>query len=235
MENYIKRILSIVICFGLLFASADITFATDDNTNSDIEITDQNLQDPEYYRNHYGENYNDNNDDEQDLNSEISLFSDDTLAKQSNGVLGCDVSKWQGNINWNQAKKAGIQYALIRVGYRGRTDGIIQLDPNFKTNIQNALNAGIKVGVYFYSEAINEQEAVEEANTLLSNIYMYNITMPLVIDYEGFNQNERIGQANLSKARYTNIVSAFCERIKNAGIYTNGICECFFLYRSFGR
>ena len=88
MENYIKRILSIVICFGLLFASADITFATDDNTNSDIEITDQNLQDPEYYRNHYGENYNDNNDDEQDLNSEISLFSDDTLAKQSNGVLG---------------------------------------------------------------------------------------------------------------------------------------------------
>ena len=136
MENYIKRILSIVICFGLLFASADITFATDDNTNSDIEITDQNLQDPEYYRNHYGENYNDNNDDEQDLNSEISLFSDDTLAKQSNGVLGCDVSKWQGNINWNQAKKAGIQYALIRVGYRGRTDGIIQLDPNFKTNIQ---------------------------------------------------------------------------------------------------
>lgn len=114
-------------------------------------------------------------------------------------------------------KKAGIQYALIRVGYRGRTDGIIQLDPNFKTNIQNALNAGIKVGVYFYSEAINEQEAVEEANTLLSNIYMYNITMPLVIDYEGFNQNERIGQANLSKARYTNIVSAFCERIKNAG------------------
>lgn len=217
MQKYLKKIISLVICFGLVLTSVNITFASDDNTNSDIEITAQDLQDPEYYRTHYSENYHDNNENKQDLNSEISLFSDDTLAKANNGVLGCDVSKWQGNINWNQAKNAGVQYALIRVGYRGRTDGIIQLDPNFKTNIQNALNAGIKVGAYFYSEAINEQEAVEEANTLLSNIYMYNITMPLVIDYEGFNQNERIGQANLSKARYTNIVSAFCERIKNAG------------------
>lgn len=218
MGNYIKRILSIVICFGLLFTSTNMTFATDDSTNSEVEISDQNLQDPEYYRTHYSEKYNDTNEKDQSLNNEISLFSDDNmLARANNGILGCDVSKWQGNINWTKAKNAGIQYAFIRVGYRGRTDGVIQLDPNFKTNIQNAVNAGIKVGVYFYSEAISEQEAVEEANTLLSNVYMYNITMPLVIDYEGFNQNERIGQANLSKAQYTNIVSAFCERIKNAG------------------
>ena len=193
--------------------------------DSKVTLDDNVLQDPQYYQ-YFDEegncvqNYNHNQGIDEDYSKQNNLIDeqvDDGLARASGEILGCDVSRWQGDIDWNQAKRAGIQYAFIRVGYRGRTSGTIELDPYYKQNIQNALAAGIKVGVYFYSEAITEQEAVEEAEILISNIYMYNITMPLVIDYEGFNENERIGQAKLSKTQYTDIVNKFCEKVKQAG------------------
>lgn len=205
-----------------------------DNTDTDtyryitigddkIKIDDQILDDPQYYlyfdaEGNRVDNYeSDSNDSSSYLDSGISEQSMDGLARASSGVLGCDVSRWQGNIDWKKAKSAGIRYAIIRVAYRGRTSGQIELDPYYKQNIQNALAAGIQVGVYFYSEAITTQEAIEEANTLISNVYMYNITLPLVIDYEGFNDSERIGLANLTKSQHTSIVSAFCETVKKAG------------------
>ena len=228
MQKSMKRLLSIILSFTILFSSNCIVYGADEvnvnnsaesarveSVNESDEVQESDLQDPEYYKRYYN---TDNSVETYGVNTtELQQYDGNSLARAGSGVLGCDVSKWQGNINWTQTKNAGIQYAFIRVAYRGRTDGVIQLDPNFRANIQNAINAGVKVGVYFYSEAINEREAVEEANTLISNIYMYNISMPLVIDYEGFNQNERIGQANLSKAAHTSIVSAFCEKVKSAG------------------
>ena len=228
MQKSMKRLLSIILSFTMLFSSNCIAYGADEENvnnraekarveslNESDEVQESDLQDPEYYKRYYN---TDNSVETYGVNTtELQQYDGNSLARAGSGVLGCDVSKWQGNINWTQAKNAGIQYAFIRVAYRGRTDGIIRLDPNFRANIQNAINAGVKVGVYFYSEAINEREAIEEANTLISNIYMYNISMPLVIDYEGFNQNERIGQANLSKSAYTGIVSAFCEKVKSAG------------------
>ena len=191
-----------------------------------IKIDESILGDPQYYLyfdadGNRVDNYKNDENDDTDIctttYSDGSQQESEMLAKASNGILGCDVSRWQGNINWKKAKSAGITFAIIRVAYRNRTTGKIDLDPYYKQNIQNALAAGIRVGAYFYSEAITTQEAVEEANTLISNVYMYNITMPLVIDYEGFNDNERIGRANLSKSQHTSIVSAFCETIKKAG------------------
>ena len=228
MQKSMKRLLSIILSFTMLFSSNCIAYGADEENvnnraekarveslNESDEVQESDLQDPEYYKRYYN---TDNSVETYGVNTaELQQYDGNSLARAGSGVLGCDVSKWQGNINWTQAKNAGIQYAFIRVAYRGRTDGVIRLDPNFRANVQNAINAGVKVGVYFYSEAINEREAVEEANTLISNIYMYNISMPLVIDYEGFNQNERIGQANLSKSAYTGIVSAFCEKVKSAG------------------
>ena len=232
MKKSIRSLLVFLLTFTLFFSADYIVYgnteenidvvkeAQERNVDKVDNIQESDLQDAEYYKNYHNtdnsdEMYSSNMTESQQNND----FYDDnnTLAKAANGVLGCDVSKWQGNINWTQAKNAGIQYAFIRVGYRGRTDGVIRLDPNFKTNIENAEKAGIKVGVYFYSEAINEREAVEEADTLISNTYMYNVSMPMVIDYEGFNKDERVGQANLSKTVCTSIVSAFCEKIKSVG------------------
>ena len=129
----------------------------------------------------------------------------------------------KGNIDWNKARAAGITFAFIKVGGRGRTDGILREDNNpnmgysYEKQIKNAIAAGIRVGVYVYSEAINENEAIEEAQFLIDRIQQYNISLPLVIDYEGFDNDQRIGQAGLSKEQHTSIVSAFCDRVKAAG------------------
>ena len=100
---------------------------------------------------------------------------------QSNGI---DVSKWQGKINWNKVKEQ-VDFAFIRIGYRGE-DGVIYKDDNADYNIQQANKAGVLVGVYFYSTALNEQEAIEEANWTLECINGYSISYPVVYDCEGY-------------------------------------------------
>ena len=139
---------------------------------------------------------------------------------------GIDVSKYQGNINWNAAKNAGVEFAIVRVGHRGKTSGSIEEDSYYATNIQGALNAGIRVGAYIYSQAISEQEAVEEANFVLSRVYSYNITLPVVIDYEYDGEKTgRLYTAGLSNEQRTSICNAFCNTVRNAGytpmVYAN--------------
>ena len=247
MSKFYKKIVALFLCTSIMGTSmqpiladeagseqAEIQTETIDNSESDeqkyvtigdtqVEIDDQVLDDPQYYLyfdadgNRVDTFTDDSNDAEVSDEPAVETQSMDGLARASGEILGCDVSRWQGNIDWNKARNAGIKYAFIRVAYRGRTSGTIEMDPYYKQNMQNAIAAGIQVGAYFYSEAITTQEAVEEANTLISNVYMYNVTLPLVIDYEGFNDGERIGQANLSKSQHTSIVSAFCETVKKAG------------------
>ena len=138
---------------------------------------------------------------------------------------GIDVSEYQTVIDWPKVKAAGINFAFIRVGYRGTSSGSLWEDQYFRQNIQNALAAGVEVGVYIFSQAITEKEAQEEANYLLERIQGYNITFPVVLDYEFSGNPGRLKEANLSKKKATNVCLAFCETIQAAGytpmVYAN--------------
>ena len=144
----------------------------------------------------------------------------------SNGVLkqetrGVDVSKYQGNIDWNQVKAAGYEFAIIRVGYRGYGSGALVEDSHFRQNIQGATAAGLQVGLYFYSQAINEEEAVEEASMVLRLCSGYRLDYPIYFDTEKVAGDT--GRADsLSRAERTACAVAFCETIRNAG-YTAGV------------
>lgn len=145
--------------------------------------------------------------------------SDGALAtNSSSGIMGIDVSKWNGTINWTAVKNSGVNYVIIRCGYRGSSTGALIQDPKFKANIQGAAAAGIKVGVYFFTQAVNEVEAVEEASMTLDLIKGYKLSYPVFIDVESSG-----GRADgLDKNTRTAVVNAFCKTIQNAG-YNAGI------------
>ena len=141
----------------------------------------------------------------------------------SDGVLltsgfGIDVSKWQGNIDWAQASSA-VSFAIIRCGFRG-SSGNIAVDPKFAQNIQGAKANGVRVGVYFYSIAMNEAQAVEEASLAVQQVSQYGgVSLPIYIDMEDSRQ------LALSQAERDAIVMAFCRTVQNsgysAGVYAN--------------
>ncbi len=108
---------------------------------------------------------------------------------QSGQALGIDVSKWQGKIDWQKVKAAGIDFAIIRIGYRGE-NGVIYRDANADYNIQQAQKAGVLLGVYFFSTAINQAEAEEEAQWTTKAIKGYKISYPVVYDCEGFENSD---------------------------------------------
>lgn len=130
---------------------------------------------------------------------------------------GVDVSEHQGKINWTKAKKDGVEYAIIRVGCRRLMSGEFKEDDWFYQNMEGALAAGIKVGVYFYSGAISQKEAVEEADYVLSRIAGYKVELPVFFDIE-YHSGARITKALKNKrGKATNICIAFMDRIKEAG------------------
>lgn len=132
---------------------------------------------------------------------------------------GIDVSKFQGTIDWNAVKADGITFAIIRCGYRGYGTGALVEDSTYRRNIQGAINAGLKVGVYFYSQAINEAEAVEEASMVLSLVSGYSLPLGVYYDTESVAG----GRANaISATQRTACAVAFCETIRNAG-YKAGV------------
>ena len=131
---------------------------------------------------------------------------------------GIDVSSYQGNIDWKQVKESGIDFAMIRVGYRGWGTGKIVYDNNYYYNIENALKNNIECGVYFFSQAVNESEAIEEADFVINAIKQYNITYPVVIDSE-YATSSKIGRADkLSVDDRTKVCRAFCDRIQQNGL-----------------
>ncbi len=108
-------------------------------------------------------------------------YSDDTIG---DAEIGIDVSSHQGTIDWDAVKEAGIDFAMIRLGYRGYTQGGLALDDNYVTNIETALESKMPVGVYFFSQAVSYEEGVEEAEYVLKNIADYDVRYPVVIDTE---------------------------------------------------
>ena len=145
-------------------------------------------------------------------------FASDGSLVVGSGTMGIDVSKWNGTIDWNAVKNSGVSYVIIRVGYRGSSQGALIEDPKFKTNIKGATAASIKVGVYFFTQAVDEVEAVQEASMVLDRISGYKISYPVFLDVEGSGGR---GDA-IDSATRTAVCKAFCNTIKNAG-YTPGI------------
>lgn len=110
---------------------------------------------------------------------------------------GIDVSQWQGVIDWGKVKASGIDFVMLRVGFRGNTVGKIYEDTYFERNIKGALENGVEVGIYFYSMAKNEAEALEEAAWVCERIKGYNITYPVAFDLEEFDRNRLEGVSNV--------------------------------------
>lgn len=128
---------------------------------------------------------------------------------------GIDVSKHQGKINWQQVADDGVEFAFIRLAYRGYGTGKLVEDEFFKENIKGANDAGIKVGVYIYSQAINEQEVLEEAAFVLDRIAPYKVECPVVFDVEKVSGDGRMNA--LSVEERTRLTAMFCQTIEDAG------------------
>lgn len=133
-----------------------------------------------------------------------------------NAHVGIDVSKWNGDIDWDKVKAEGVEFAIIRAGYRGSVTGSIVQDPKFEENMRGATAAGIKVGVYFFTQAVNEVEAVEEASAVLKLVREYSLDYPIFIDTEGAGGSGRAD--GLDKETRTLVCEAFCRTVSNAGI-----------------
>ena len=135
--------------------------------------------------------------------------------------VGIDVSSHQGEIDWEKVKATGIDFVMIRTGYRGYSRGRINSDDYFKENIKGATNAGLKVGVYFFSQALTTREAEEEAAQVLDAIRGYDITYPIVFDWETVDaDNARTNGAEGEVI--TEVAAAFCKKISKAG-FTAGV------------
>lgn len=130
---------------------------------------------------------------------------------------GIDVSSWQGTINWEKVANAGVEFVFIRGAYRGTGTGALGKDGRFEEYLKKATAAGLKVGVYIYSQAITEKEAREEAEYLLDLLDGRYIDLPLVIDYEYYGYDGRLYNAKLTDRQRTNICLAFCETVEDAG------------------
>ncbi|MBE5875501.1 MAG: hypothetical protein E7290_01285 [Lachnospiraceae bacterium] len=144
----------------------------------------------------------------------------DTDADGAPIQLGIDVSKWQKEIDWELVAAEGVDFAIIRCGYRGSSSGYLVEDPYFAQNIKEATEAGIKVGVYFFTQAVSTVEAVEEASMVISLLGDYALDYPIFIDTEGAGGAGRAD--GLDVETRTAVCETFCKTIENAG-YEAGV------------
>lgn len=135
----------------------------------------------------------------------------------ANSKVGIDVSKWNRDIDWDKVKNAGVEFAIIRAGYRGSATGSLVEDPYFAANMKGAAASKVPVGVYFFTQAVNEVEAVEEASAVLQMIREYSLEYPIFIDTEGAGGNGRAD--GLDVETRTLVCEAFCRTIENAGYH----------------
>ncbi|HBT94824.1 MAG TPA: hypothetical protein DEB24_01350 [Coriobacteriia bacterium] len=145
---------------------------------------------------------------------------DSTKSYEINGSassrIGIDVSDYQGVIDWQAVAKNGIEFAIVKVGARGYIGGTLIADRQFEANIEGARKAGLQVGVYFFSQSINEAEALEEADYVLAKLNGRALDYPVVYDFESVSDSEGRGNG-LSAAQRSANAGVFCERIAAAG------------------
>jgi lysozyme len=158
----------------------------------------------------------------------MNTYIDENFIAEENGMVsyqedgevltrkGIDVSKYQGEIDWEAVKNDGIDYAIIRVGIRGYSEGGILEDEFFRQNIEGAIANGIPVGVYFFTQAVNEAEALEEADFVIGMLQGYELTYPVYLDIEDVKK-ESCRTNGLTVEERTNNAKVFLERIREAG------------------
>ena len=156
-----------------------------------------------------------------------ALRSGETLRK------GVDVSEFQkSNIDWSAVASSGVEFAIVRVGYRGVKEGGLATDAYYIRNLTGARAAGLKVGAYFFSQAITPDEAREEARYLINAVKNYGIDLPLVFDYEEVTSaNRRLVMADLDRQTKTDICNAFCQEVEAAGYQSMVYCNPTMLNR----
>ncbi len=150
----------------------------------------------------------------QNSDGDMEYIQDDEVVS----IKGIDVSKYNGNIDWEKVAADGVKFAYIRCGIRGYDSGKIVVDENFEKNVEGAKAAGIAVGTYFFSQAVNVEEAEEEAATVLSLLQDKQIDCPIALDVEkveGASSTPRT--SSLTADEYSDIALRFCEKIKEGG------------------
>ena len=196
-----------------------------DNTQSDDEITgdmeDETQQLPDGETDMEAANTGTEDPEPATMSTEqgtevdvTELLSSGSVAETDQVTIGIDVARYQGTIDWAQVAASGIDFAMVRVGYRADTSREIVADPNAQYNMQEAQKNGIKVGAYFFSTAVTTEEAKAEADWVADYISRYQITYPVAYDCEGFDQPGS-AQYNLTKAERTDIAIAFLQEIYN--------------------
>lgn len=150
---------------------------------------------------------------------EIS-YRDDELVS----IKGIDVSVYQGDIDWEAVRESGVEFAIIRCGFRGYVTGTVNEDANFKKNLKEAKEAGVKVGVYFFSQALTVEEALEEAEFCLELIDGCELEYPVIYDWEVVidKDGDTPRTAYIQPDALTNNALVFAERIRLGG-YTPAI------------
>lgn len=131
-------------------------------------------------------------------------------------TTGIDVSIYQGEIDWQKVKDAGVEYVFIRVGGRGSSDGTLYIDENAQINYEGAKKAGLQVGAYFFSQAISVEEAREEAEFALEQVKKWKLDLPLAYDWEWSTKGSRTDQ--MKGRLLTQCTQAFCESVADAGL-----------------
>ena len=159
-------------------------------------------------------------------------YFDANGVKQDNVTFGIDVSKYQSGLDWDKIKKSGVSFVIIRIGYRGYgAEGKLVKDPMFEEHFTNARNAGLKVGVYFFTQAMNEAEAQEEADGCNWALNGRMLDYPIFYDTEASTAPGGTGRADgLGVEDRTKCAIAFCERVKELG-YQPGVYASTTWYR----
>lgn len=144
--------------------------------------------------------------------------------------VGINVNSQKGEIDWEQVAQNGVDFAMIRVGFRGDKTGILEEDANFETNIKGALAAGLPVGLYFYSKAVTDAEAEEEATFVLDKMRGYNVKYPVAIYWEygvkddgSLDETKRTVRCNGEQV--TGFIDTFCKKVKAAGFTPSYYCD----------
>ena len=165
------------------------------------------------------------------IDNKLYYFNADGVLEKGK-TFGVDVSKYQKNIDWNQIKKAGVSFVIVRIGYRGYgAAGTLVLDPMFEEHFTNVKNAGLKVGVYFFSQATTEAEAREEAFACAYVLNGRKLDYPIFFDTEASGASNGSGRADgLGMEDRTKCAIAFCEEVKAQG-YKPGVYASTLWYR----
>ncbi len=205
----------LLVCLAILLAAAGggfqlyrlsrrpVTFLYRDMTLQALEGVAVNTYDPQGFQT--------------GPDGRVSYTSGDIQARQ-----GIDVSFYQGEIDWQAAAADGVEFAILRLGYRGYTQGGLNLDPRFEENLQGASEAGVLVGVYFFSQALTEEEAREEARFVLDTLAGRPLDYPVFFDWEFITHDSQARTHSMDGETLTRCAAAFCQEIEQGG-YTPAI------------